>query len=104
MAFATSGSKPLVALSMFGITTPGVLRMRDWLKPPALRRWCSTQPAPAASPWEDRSGRDDRWPVDATWLNPAMSCSAASSVLDRPASPQQEMGIPQVVIPGAAEV
>ena len=106
MAFATSGSKPLVALSMFGITTPGVLRMRDRLEAAGFETVVFHATGSGGKSMEDpiRGGMIDGL-IDATLAE------LCDELLRRhlqcwtdPPHRSREMGIPQVVIPGAIEV
>ncbi|MGI6694344.1 MAG: Tm-1-like ATP-binding domain-containing protein [Limnochordia bacterium] len=106
MAFATSGSKPLVALSMFGITTPGVLRMRDRLEAAGFETVVFHATGSGGKSMEDliRGGMIDGL-IDATL---AELCDELLGGIFS-AGPTRltaagEMGIPQVVIPGAIEV
>jgi uncharacterized protein (UPF0261 family) len=57
--------RPLVAATMFGVTTPCVTRAARRSRRAATRCWSSTPPAPAAGPWR-RSSR-------------AASCAASST-------------------------
>jgi uncharacterized protein (UPF0261 family) len=41
------GSKPVIAATMFGVTTPAVTGWRRW----AMRCWCSTPPVAAGAAW-----------------------------------------------------
>ena len=44
--------KPLIAATMFGVTTPCVTKAREYLKVKVTRCWCFMPPGAAAWPWK----------------------------------------------------
>ena len=100
------GRKPLVAISMFGITTPGVLHMRDLLEETGFETIVFHATGSGGMAMEDMirhgfiDGVIDFTTSELCDCRFGGACSAGEGRL----TAAGEMGIPQVVVPGALEV
>lgn len=106
LAMANSEKKPLIAITMFGITTPGVLHMRDILEEKGFETIVFHATGSGGLAMEDmiRNGFIDGV-IDFTTseLCDYNFGGAFSAGPDR-LTAAGDMGIPQVIVPGALEV
>lgn len=106
LAMANGEKKPLIAITMFGITTPGVLHMRDLLEEKGFETIVFHATGSGGLAMEDmiRNGFIDGV-IDFTTseLCDYNFGGAFSAGPDR-LTAAGDMGIPQVIVPGALEV